>query len=212
MDSTILAAFLGAIVALIAAVTSAILTIQGWREEQRRLLHQRKYESEVDHVRSQIEELYGPLYGLIQKSEATRKVYERVLCHLDEENNSSNARKEDYARIWVFFRERYFYPIGEKQAKLINDKVHLLNSKDMPETFILFLRHQATEECLLQLWKEYEIGFMGRDVSDGYPEQSFKEDVKSSLDQLREKYNILILRQQDSRANQFEWRRDWPLK
>ncbi len=211
MDSTISAAFIGAIVALIAAIISAIMTMQGWREEQRRSFQQMQYESEVEHIRRQIEELYGPLYGLIQKSEAIGEVYERVLPS-DEEKKHSEASKNNYANIWIFFRENYFYPIGEKQAELINNKVYLLNSGEIPESFAQFLRHQATRECLLRLWKEHNIDNMQRKVSHGYPEQQFKEDVKTSLDQLREKYNNLILSQQASRANQLERRKISMLK
>jgi hypothetical protein len=199
MNSTIAAALISALVALTAAITSAIVTRRGWREDQRRKFQQLQYESEIAHVKRQIEELYGPLYGLIQKSEAIGKVYEKVLPSNEEKSNVYN-KTDHYKNIWLFFRENYFYPIGEKQAELINSKTHLLYSKEMPESFDQFLRHQATRECLLRLWKEYNIDSMKRGVNSSYPEKQFKDDVKFALDQLKEEYRKLVLLKSDEWA------------
>ena len=120
VDSTILSALIGAIVALIAAIISAILTIQGWRVEQRRLRNQQKMEAETEYRRQQIEELYGPLWGLVQQNEAIYGVAKKILPN-DGEKVKWNEFKDDDSKVWNFFFENYPSSVILRYFLLIKD-------------------------------------------------------------------------------------------
>lgn len=194
VDSTILAALIGAIVALIAAVISAILTIQGWRVEQSRLREQQKMEAEIEYRRQQIEELYGPLWGMIQQNEAIYWVAKKVLPN-DGKKVKWDAFKDDDSKVWNFFFEYYLIPIQLKMAELINAKFHLLELENgaIQKDFHNFLNHQSISRCLYFLWKEQGKSSLEKVAPDPYPED-FHRQVKSTLDYLKNNYDNLRLR------------------
>lgn len=102
IDSTILAALIGAMVALIATIISAILSIQGWRVEQRRLREKQLRESQIEYRRQQIEELYGPLWGMVQKNKSIYEVAKKILPN-DGKKVKWDRFKGDDSDVWDFF-------------------------------------------------------------------------------------------------------------
>jgi len=174
---------------LIGALVGGTVTMLGWfanfylsrRKEAE--IHRR--ETSQQHLERQIEELYGPLWGLIQQSEA---VYE-VAC---ERLPSTQSRviqaefNEQESRIWNYLRETFFLPTNVQIAELLRTKVYLIESSEMPVSFRDFLSYQAQFEVLYRLWKDK--GIESRQVRGiGWPAQ-FNLDVEESLKRLRERY------------------------
>jgi len=138
----------------------------------------------VKHLQRQIEELYSPLFGLIQYGSVVNKI-ERL--KVPERNHS-----KEVAEILFYFREKYYLPLNTQMSDLIRTKVYLLDSETMPESFQQFLMHTTQYQCFHSLWIDKGI------VSDEIPPieypKTFKMDVKNSLDQLMRHYNEYIRR------------------
>lgn len=199
MDSTILAALIGALVALIAAIISAISTIQGWRVEQRRLREQQLREFQIKYRQQQIEELYGPLWGMVQKHKSIYEVAKKILPN-DGKKVKWDQFQGDDSDIWNFFLDNYRNPIQSKMAELINAKVQLLENGIMPESFQRFLDHESVSNCLNSLWKATGKSSLEVVGPDPYPEE-FDRDVKSTLDELRKDYDDLRFKQKSFQSS-----------
>ena len=198
VDSTILAALIGAIIALIAAIIPAILTIRGWRVEQRRLREQQLWESQIEYRRQQIEELYGPLWGMVQKHKSIYEVAKKILPN-DGKKVKWDRFQGDDSDIWNFFLDNYRNPIQSEMAQLINAKIHLLENGIMPDSFQHFLEHESVSICLYSLWKATGKSSLEKVAPNPYPEE-FDRDVKSMLDQLRRDYDDLRFRQKSQKV------------
>ncbi|PWB69079.1 MAG: hypothetical protein C3F07_20390, partial [Anaerolineales bacterium] len=146
----------------------------------------RKQEMRIRFLQQQIEELYAPLWALIEQSEiiygiACKKLPIRDNGRMDREKFTSKDNE-----IYVFFNENYFLPINSKITDLIQKKMHLLYNGILPESFDDFIHHQIMGESLYRLWKAKNIDSSGV-RGKGYP-ATFKGDVKSTLNQLRQEY------------------------
>jgi hypothetical protein len=176
--------------ALIGALVGGGITVAGWLVnyylERRKVIQASQREAKIHYLQQQIEELYGPLWSLVEQSRIAYSVACRKLP-LRPGGSFDNARfsAQDNA-VFGFFNESYFLPINAQVAELLRKKVYLLRDGEMPESFVQFFDHQIMSESLFRLWKE-----KGVDSSDingpGYPAQ-FGPDVKAALDDLRQEY------------------------
>ncbi|MEH2000951.1 MAG: hypothetical protein V7L00_19755 [Nostoc sp.] len=201
MDTTVISALIGAVVALIVAIITAIITVRGWQEENRRLIKQQQREAKLEHLQRQIEELYGPLWGLVQQSQIIYDVAVRVLPSENGKVRQDWFEKNDdrHWKVWRFFAETYFLPLHSQKAELINTKSYLLESGQLPESFDQFLKHEAQSGCLYRLWKEQGVSTQGNpDLK--FPAE-FNQDVKTSLDNLKSEYETLLKYEQGKKAS-----------
>jgi hypothetical protein len=173
-------------VALVVGLLTAAVTITGWyvsyATTKRREERMRRVEARLRHVQRQIEELYSPLLALIQYAATVYQIARQ-----------KNADPETMARgeIWRFFVERYFLPLNAQMATLIRQKIHLLHTPELPESFRAFLRHQSQYDCLHTLWKE--TGQTSDEFHGGWP-KDFEGDVQAALSDLRREYNEYVAR------------------
>jgi hypothetical protein len=188
-DTTVLAALIGFIVAAI-----------GWYVEYRRAAEQRQWEAQLQRLKSQIEELYGPLSGLNHQGKI---IYSAALELLPSDNGKVILDKfttDEHEKTWQFFIETYFLPINARRAELINTKSYLSEHLEanklpdqLPDSFIQFLEHQVQGDCLYRLGKlkkEYAV-FLQNFLSLPYPEE-FDKHVEESLSRLRKKYSEIL--------------------
>jgi type II secretory pathway pseudopilin PulG len=192
-DTTVLAALIGAVVTLIVTIITTVITIRGWQEEYRRAIEQRKSEARLQRLQSQIEELYGPLWGLNQQSNIIYKTATKLLPSVKGKIRIDKFNTDEEERIWHFFVETYFLPLNAKKAELINTKSYLCNlleSGELPKSFENFLKHQAQGACLYQLGKMQKNfdSSLFKDFILAYPSE-FDKDVKIYLDELRRNYS-----------------------
>ena len=113
------------------------------------LITRKEYETlrdqaSLNHLQRQIGELYGPLLGLIQYSNAINEVeYAKTS---KEDINADEIRR--------YFVEKYYLPLNAQMSDLIRTKLYLLASDNVPESFQQFLSHAARLECLHNLYKD----------------------------------------------------------
>ena len=161
-------------------------TLERFRGEQ---ALRKEYESLRDrtaltHLQRQIEELYSPLLGLLTQSKIVFDIAEKKLPNrLGGQAHTSPEEDE----TWRYFVEHYFLPLNKQMADLVRTKVYLIPTDAMPESFNLFLMHQAQFDCLHALWRDKGISSM-EVPGIGWP-KGFQEDVKQTLASLRKTHN-----------------------
>jgi hypothetical protein len=182
------------VAALVTALTLATIAVAGWlvteflaRRRERRL---RRDEAALRFLERQIEELYGPLVGLIQYS---KHIFEVAQQRLPTENGRIIYEhfNSEHTTILRFFIENYFLPSNKQIGNLIRGKMHLLESASLPESFVQFFRHEAMYECLDRLWREKRIPSMI--PGEGWP-QSFGPDAVATLERLSSKHRDYLKR------------------
>lgn len=156
----------------------------------------RQEEAALRHLRRQIEELYGPLYGLIQFGEAVNDI-EWLRLPSDARDEKGRPKDEEGGKVIRFFREHYYLPLNEQMMELIRTKVYLLDSDTIPKSFTDFIRHAAQLDCFHRLWKEADIRTHGIKPIE-YPSE-FRSEVEGTLNQLRREYNEYIRRMKGTR-------------
>jgi hypothetical protein len=172
------------ITALTGALAAGIFSLLTLRRKSRE-------EASLRHLQRQIEELYGPLYGLIQFG-ATINEIEWQKLPKESRDEHGRPRDEQGGKVIRFFREHYYLPLNRQMMELIRTKLYLLDSDAIPDSFSNFLRHAAQLDCFHQLWKEADISTHGVKPIE-YPTE-FKSDVENTLNELRKKYNEYIRR------------------
>jgi hypothetical protein len=133
--------------ALIGTVCGALVAMVGWFVSNslslRREITARRDIAARAHLENQIEQLYGPLLGLIQYSRGAFSVAAKKLL-------TDSAGRIDQSRfsgadgeIWRFCIENYFLPVDAEIRQLIRTKIHLLESGILPKSFEDFFSHEV---------------------------------------------------------------------
>jgi hypothetical protein len=139
--------------AIIGALSGAVVAAARWFVSHtlstRRDESARRTEATRDFLGRQIEELYGPLLGLIQ--------YSRMVFDIGTKKLPTDQQRHiDFARftgrddeIWRFFVEGYFLPVNAQIRNLIRAKMHLLDGAVLPDSFAQFFVHarRASRYC-----------------------------------------------------------------
>jgi hypothetical protein len=185
----VIAALTGALAAGSFSLLTLILVL---RNERRK----RREEARLRHLQRQIEELYGPLYGLIQFGAAVNEI-ELLRLPAAARDEKGRPKDEEGGRVVRFFRENYYLPLNKQMIELIRTKVYLLNSDAIPDSFTKFIRHAAQLDSFHGLWKESNIRTHGIKPIE-YP-LDFRSDVEAILNELRREYNEYISRMKSGR-------------
>jgi hypothetical protein len=175
---------------LIGALVGGIITMLGWIANyyfgRKKEIETRQQEAKLHYLQQQIEELYAPLWSLVEQSRVIHEVArKRLPVRADGLTDRSKFTRQDN-EIFMFFNENYYLQINSEISEILRKKVYLLRDGIMPESYTDFIHHQVMNESLYRLWKEKGIdssSVPGR----GYPIQ-FNEDVKTVLDDLRQQY------------------------
>jgi hypothetical protein len=175
--------------ALLAALIGGLITATGWFVNhllfRRNILRQSQREAALRRLRMQIEDLYGPLSGLIQQSLSVYGVAKWVLPTTDGKLDMGRFSDADW-KAWRYLCERYFFPVNHEISALLKTKLFLLETGQMPETFNKFFEHAAHFEVRHSMWRD-----TGYDTSSkpgpGWPED-FGNDILQSLQRLNRKF------------------------
>ena len=161
IEPAIFGAICGAIVVMIGWIVSHKLT--AYREEVAR--HQ---EAAREFLERQIQELYGPLLGLVQHG---RVVYSLATQRLPTNSGKLDINQftESDSEVWRYFIENHFHPTNTEIRNLIRTHLHLLDGGRLPASFMQLLKHEAKSEILYGLWRELGVDSLDVD-GDEWPE------------------------------------------
>jgi hypothetical protein len=175
MNSQIIAVILTGLVTIVSLIASNYF-IRKKEDRTRRL------QIKMEYISKQIEEFYGPLYSFLKQIRNYRDVREIITL--------KGSPHQDKEKIVIFFREEYVAPLNEEIRELIKTKFHLIEGKELPESFKAFLVHATQLSTQIRLWKELQMDT--REVLGTPAPLEFEVDVKKTLLQLMKKYDDLL--------------------
>lgn len=177
---------------VVGAAMGAIVTAAGWFVTER-FYHQRlRKEATLRHIERQIEELYGPLLGLVRYSESVYHVAAAVLPSVDDKHEAVDlpAFTDQNWETWRFLGETYFHPTNARVRELVLSKTHLLMSDQRPSSLEDFLDHAAHFECRERLAKEWNVDTKGL-PGPGYP-RGFRKELEDALRDLQTQHEACL--------------------
>lgn len=144
----------------------------------------------ISHLKSQIDEYYGPIYGLRVQSRTIHQIWKK-LTPRDPEGNVEVDRLEDkHHRYNDFLVHNYFMPINSEIASIIKSKIYLQREKELSPSFQEFLDHQTKFEFIYRLKKE--TGYFTDEIEFTRFPVAFDSDVETTLNELKDEYFRLI--------------------
>lgn len=183
MDVAWAIAILGAIVTGLGWLVTNILSTSS-KNRQRRLT------SQIEFIRQQLEELYGPLAFLLLEGRQTFQTLAETLGkdHLKDEDVDSFSEPE--LKAWLFWVDADFFPRNEKIKKLLSKKTYLIEGREVPESYLTFLNHHNSWKISHERWLQQGIAY-GWHSKINWPDQ-FEEDVLYTFNILKRRHAILI--------------------
>ena len=167
----------GSTTAIIVACITGGITAFGWtvshvliRSREDRI---RGIELRIAELDRKYEELYGPLYSLIQQ----------VLNAWDvRENLAKGISTEDSNKARMFIWREYFSPLHSEIRDLLKTKLYLVNEGAIPESFKIYLEH-ATQELFRNRLNE-ELGVDVNHVKHINWPSDFPRDVEKEIEKI----------------------------
>jgi hypothetical protein len=175
---------------IIAALIAALVTIIGWivanlftkkREDQAR-----KSQAALRHLEHQIEELYGPLEGLL--------AYSDIVFQLEQTRKKLRPpeQADKDGMVIQYFIENHYIPINQQIITLLRTKAYLMVGDKIPESFVQFMAHAANLECFHNLWRNTKLHSFFMPVPERNWANLFRSEVSQTLQDLRYRHAELI--------------------
>lgn len=150
----------------------------------------RKIDKNLAYIKSQIDEFYGPIYGLRKQCKLANRAYRKLMPKDDCGNIDKSKISDEHMIFHDFIAETYLIPTNNEISKIIRNKIHLLDSSELPDSFIKFLEHQVQFECYYRFKKDNKLDTY--DILGTIFPEEFDHNIESTLNELRQKYNVLI--------------------
>lgn len=174
---------------LLLAVLAAVVTALGWFVTyflaKRREDNTRRLERTVMHLERQIEEFYGPLFNLVHQVVIANHVQHKIVGG----TTRGELSAEQTEKVRRFFRQRFFFPVHAEINQILKSRLHLVEGASMPEVFYRYVKHAVQEQAQAALWQEFQV-----DTSfvpgEPYPNELYQE-VKGGLERLMDQYEQL---------------------
>ena len=187
LHPAVIAAIIGAVgsvfVATIAAICAYRFKLRGDEVDRAR-------RAAVQFLQRQIEECYSPLLGLIQQRRTVDEAAHKLLPKTPQGTLAYGDFTPENHRAWHFFLSRYLVPINQEIAKIIREKVYLLEEPVAPGVFAEFLEYAAYMECVIQLWNEERIPVREAN-GPPYPAR-LQDDAQAALQRLRIRHAVTL--------------------
>jgi hypothetical protein len=163
----------------ILAIIGFFITVGGWFVNSYLTKRQDTAKARAEFIQRQIEELYGPLYGLIVETD--------VIFRIElQRQRSKPAGDSSHVVANRYFIETYYNPLNIEMVELIRRKMHLLVGGKLPESFERLMEHASSGMALYGLWRD-----RGIDSSPvkgiPWPDQ-FERDVRTALSGLQTEF------------------------
>jgi hypothetical protein len=101
----------------------------------------------------QIQEFYGPALYLIQRKNWIQNQMDQRMKRSEEDHNGEQTA--EWAEILKFFYDNHILPLRSDLSECFKSKSFLMEEE--PESFQQFLRHDAEERPLYELWRKQAI-------------------------------------------------------
>ena len=176
--------YLQPIITVIVGCIAAGTTVLGWyrlnsfsRERDDRT---RQIERHLKQLDRQSEELYGPLYCLIQQIFNVWTVKQKLLAGVP-----SNQRDAVDRFIW----QEYFQPLHTEMREVLKSKLYLIYGDTVPRSFLAYLEHSTHELFAYRLASQLNISATGHVAA--WPTQ-FNVDVENGIKRILQDRNSAL--------------------
>jgi hypothetical protein len=180
-------------VTLAVALLGAVVTAFGWlithilstSAESRRLW----LISQMEFIKQQLEELYGPLTFLILEGLQSFHDCNAALGWKEGDPWREVLSEQEHQTI-SFWVEYEFFPRNKKILELISSKTHLIEGEGVPESFLIFIEHYNSWSIKHLRWQKQGVEY-GWHSNIPWP-MNFNEDVLSTFSRLKKHHADLI--------------------
>jgi hypothetical protein len=183
-------------VAVIVAAIAGGISILGWFIsniiEDRLDRRQARLSAQLEHVRTQLAELYGPLAFLVYEGRAT---WNDLLETLGRQPNqlvfsAIQPLPEEELQTWLFWIDHDFMPRNAAIQRILSCKTHLLVGNHLPQVYIQFLDHHNSWRVSHDRWKKEGVPYSWRS-KEPWPD-AFEGEVLSTFGALMNRHAELI--------------------
>lgn len=173
---------------LIAAVVAASVSVTGWAVNhvltQRAERHRQKHQTQLAHIESQLERLYGPLFFLLHEGTSSFQDFCATLGRHHVFAEGGEISPEDL-EAWLFWVDNDFMPRNTAIQELLASNAHLIEGSRMPDSYIRFIDHHNSWRVSHLRWKEEGVPYIWR-AKQNWP-VSFERDVISTYEELKKR-------------------------
>jgi hypothetical protein len=180
------------VASIVGVTATACVTIMGWyivnylttqREELTRKADARK-----KYIERQIEEFYGPLFNLVQQVESVIDIRTKILSK-KWEIEQKGTDHDEIVEIRRFLRIEFLQPLYAEMRKILREKLYLLDSTEMPQSFREFLSQIVQDNAQHRLWVEKKISTIN--VQGSPDPNNFSTEIAVSLARLTDEYRVI---------------------
>jgi hypothetical protein len=168
----------GVIIPTVVAALTWALTYWGWtvvhcnsskleHEKYRNAIALEQRKAKLQRVDDQIQLLYGPLQTLVKTRRAAFDAMMRDYAGDRRHFFDGKKRTPEELRQWRLWREFVLMPIVEKMEKAILENSHLIDSEQMPKSFLDLLEHAASYKAVMKNWEFFQNSANDREVKVG---------------------------------------------
>ena len=145
-------------------LTTVLLAVGGWWFSLWREREKRKIDASIDHVNSQIEKLWGPLYaGAKANDNAWASLRKRWVNQFETEIESEGdgyLQGIERRRIWVTYNKSVFQPINQGMISAIMNNTHLFEADgnfSIPDEIEKFIGHVESWRGVVSRWDDHDF-------------------------------------------------------
>lgn len=171
---------------ILPVIGAALIAVLGWITTYFHKWYFDKKSNRLDRVNKQLRELYGPLYAILMASDATWEAFWKnhrpshgQNSYFGKNLNVTDSEKETW-RNWM---ENVFEPFNAETEKLILKNIDLLESDQIPKSFISALAHIAAYKAVLYNW--HQSDFSNHISVNNWPSRELLATVKPEYEKLR---------------------------
>lgn len=158
------------------------------------------WESRLMRCDEQIGKLYAPLINLVEQLDTTDDI----------KNSMVRQDPEHQEQISKLLYDRHFQEIHKKIAIILENQMHLLEGREIPESFNTYYAHVASEKVVFSLVEDLRCakanGTLSASAADikaspvPYPEPQFKLDILQGFDRVlaRQERLLNLIKMSDS--------------
>jgi hypothetical protein len=139
-----------ALAALIGASVAGLFSILGFLLVRSKEQSTRKEEAALKFLQRQIEELYGPLAGLLQRTATVHAVAHARLFRDGRFDWESLTDEEK--QLWRFLNTHYLIPTNDEILELVNTKSFLFEGEVAPPVVQQFRTHALQYKLINTIW------------------------------------------------------------
>lgn len=167
-------------------VFAVLIALIGWISTYFHKWHFDKKANRLDRVNRQLRELYGPLYARLMANDATWEAFwkKHRPSHGGSSYFSNNANVTDEEKaLWRNWMANVFEPYNSATEEMILKNMDLLESDQIPKSFIDALAHIAAYKAVLSNWQRSD--FSTHLSVNNWPSNELLATVKPEYEKLR---------------------------